>query len=81
MHSAGTMTQIDFELELAVLRTRRSPGLTAWLRGLSLFDRRAIREPAERDEYWARVQRRLAASDYRSPMWYRATPPGSPPTR
>lgn len=79
VHSAYTMTQLD--LELAALRLRRSPGITAWLRGLSFFDRRAIREPGDRDEYWARVQRRLAASDSQSRMWYRATPSGSRPTR
>jgi hypothetical protein len=56
------MTQL--ELELAELRRRRqSPGLVAWLRGLRPFDRRAIREPDERDVYWVNVQRRLAESD------------------
>ena len=56
------MTQV--ELELAALRERRqSSGLVAWLRGLRLFDRRAIREPDERDAYWVNVQRRLAESD------------------
>lgn len=69
------MTQIDLELELAALRTRRSPGLTAWFRGLRPFDRRAIREPAERDEYWTRVQRRLAESDYESLTRFRSPHP------
>ena len=56
------MTQLD--VELAALRARRrSPGLYARLRSLSLFDRRAIREPDERDAYWLNVQRRLAESD------------------
>lgn len=51
-------------MELAALRERRrSPGLGAWLRSLRPFDRRAIREPDERDAYWVNVQRRLAESD------------------
>ena len=58
------MTQLD--LELAALRERRrSFGFVAWLRGLRPFDRRAIREPDERDAYWINVQRRLAESDAR----------------
>lgn len=56
------MTQLD--LELAALRDRRhSTGFVAWLRSLRPFDRRAIREPGERDAYWINVQRRLAESD------------------
>jgi hypothetical protein len=56
------MTELD--LELAALRERRqSTGLVAWLRSLRPFDRRAIREPDERDAYWLNVQRRLAESD------------------
>ena len=56
------MTQL--ELELAALRQRRqSTGPVAWFRGLRPFDRRAIREPDERDAYWLNVQRRLAESD------------------
>ena len=56
------MTQL--ELELAALRQqRRSTGFTAWFHGLRLFDRRAIREPDERDAYWLNVQRRLTESD------------------
>ncbi|MDQ4034854.1 MAG: hypothetical protein M3153_02905 [Chloroflexota bacterium] len=54
----------ELELELAALRKRRpSRGLVAWLRGLPPFDRRAIREPNDRDAYWVNVQRRLAESD------------------
>ena len=56
------MTQLD--LELAALRQRRrSFGFVAWLRGFRPFDRRAIRVPDERDDYWIKVQRRLAESD------------------
>lgn len=55
------MTQLD--IEIAALRSRRYPRLTVWLRSMPLFDRRSIREPGERDVYWARVQRRLAESD------------------
>ena len=56
------MTQL--ELQLAALRQRRqSTGVIAWFRGLRPFDRRAIREPDERDVYWVNVQRRLAESD------------------
>jgi hypothetical protein len=52
------------ELEIAALRQRRrSPGFTAWLRSHRPFDRRAIREPDERDAYWVNVQKRLAESD------------------
>ena len=54
----------ELELELAALRERRqSTGFVAWLRTQSLFDRRSIKEPDERDLYWVRVQRRLAESD------------------
>jgi hypothetical protein len=54
----------ELELKLAALRERRqSSGLVAWIRGLRPFDRRAIREPDERDAYWVTVQRRLAESD------------------
>jgi hypothetical protein len=56
------MTQLD--LELAALRQRRqSTGFMAWFRSLRPFDRRAIREPDERDAYWINVQRRLAESE------------------
>ncbi len=71
------MTQIDLELELAALRTRRYPRLTVWFRGMRPFDRRSIREPAERDVYWERVQRRLAESDYESLTRYRVSEPAS----
>ena len=54
----------ELELELAALRERRqSAGIVAWLRSHRPFDRRSIREPDERDEYWVRVQQRLAESD------------------
>lgn len=54
----------ELELELAALRKRRqSSGIVAWLRSHRPFDRRAIREPDERDAYWVRVQQRLAQSD------------------
>ena len=54
----------DLDLALAALRERRqSRGLVAWLRSHRPFDRRAIREPDERDEYWLRLQQRLAESD------------------
>lgn len=55
------MTQL--EIELAALRARRSGGFVAWVRSLRPFDRRAIREPDERDAYWINLQRRLAESD------------------
>ena len=54
----------ELELELATLRGRRQPpGIVAWVRGFRPFDRRAIREPDERDAYWINVQRRLVESD------------------
>ena len=77
-HAAGTdqtphMTT-QLEVEISALRARRhSPGLMAWLRGLALFDRRAIRDPDSRDAYWANVQRRLAESDYVSLTRHRST--------
>lgn len=58
------MTELEIEMELAALRQRRqSRGVVAWVRSLRPFDRRAIREPDERDVYWVNVQRRLAESD------------------
>lgn len=58
------MTTAQLDLELAALRRRRrSFGVMAWFRSLRPFDRRAIREPSERDDYWIRVQQRLAESD------------------
>jgi hypothetical protein len=56
------MTELDLELQ-ALRRRRRSTGFTAWFRSHRPFDRRAIREPDERDEYWVRLQKRLAESD------------------
>ena len=54
----------ELDIELAALRAkRRSPGLLGWLRSHRPFDRRAIREPDERDAYWVNVQVRLAQSD------------------
>jgi hypothetical protein len=67
-------TQLD--LELAALRRRRtSPGFSARMRQLRLFDRRTIREPDSRDEYWTNVKRRLAVSDAASLHAQRATDP------
>ncbi|HEX5039419.1 MAG TPA: hypothetical protein VFW95_04745 [Candidatus Limnocylindria bacterium] len=58
------MTELELEMELAALRRRRqSTGIVAWVRSLRPFDRRAIREPDERDVYWVNVRRRLAESD------------------
>lgn len=65
-------TQLDLELS-ALRQRRRSPGLGAWLRGLAPFDRRAIRDPDERDAYWANVQVRLAESDAQFVRAQRAT--------
>lgn len=59
------MTAIDVEIQALRLR-RRSPGISGWLRQFRPFDRRAIREPAERDAYWTRVQVRLGESDHAS---------------
>ena len=73
------MTQA--ELELAKLRAkRRSLSLVDRLRQHRPFDRRAIREPDERDVYWANVQRRLAESDARFLIASRATQPPPRPT-
>ena len=58
------VTELELEMELAALRQRRqSKGLVAWIRSHRPFDRRAIREPDDRDVYWVNVQRRLAESD------------------
>jgi hypothetical protein len=62
------MTTLDMELA-ALRKRRRSIGFTTWARSTFMawlytqppFDRRAIREPDERDVYWVRVQQRLAA--------------------
>ena len=56
------MTELEMELQ-ALRRRRQSRGVVAWLRGHRPFDRRAIREPDERDVYWVRLQKRLAESD------------------
>lgn len=70
-------TQLD--LELSALRARRrSPGFGAWIRGLRPFDRRAIRDPDERDSYWATVQQRLAESDAASLLARASEPPQRP---
>lgn len=67
-------TQLD--IEIAALRAeRRSPGISAWFRRHRPFDRRAIRDPDDRDRYWAAVQIRLAESDYASLTRDRATTP------
>lgn len=72
------MTELNIDLELAALRERRGPSpIVVWLRGHRPFDRRSIREPAERDAYWARVQARLAESDAAS-LSRRATEPPAP---
>ncbi len=73
------MTQL--ELEISALRARRrSPGFLAWLRRHRPFDRRSIRNPAERDAYWIAVQRRLAESDAAS-LSRRETEPPRPAAR
>lgn len=69
-------TQLD--LELAALRARRrAPGLMDRLRRLPILDRRSIRDPDERDAYWANVQRRLAESDAAFILAQRASDPPS----
>jgi hypothetical protein len=71
----------DLELELAALRRRRrSPGLGAWLRQFAPFDRRAIRDPDERDSYWVVVRQRLAESDAVFLMNSRSSEPPTPTT-
>ena len=65
----------ELDIELAALRARRrSPGFMAWVRSHRPFDRRAIREPDERDAYWATVQQRLAESVAASLLRFRAEP-------
>jgi len=72
------MTELNLDLELAPLRNRRGPSpVVIWLRGHRPFDRRSIREPSDRDAYWARVQQRLAESDAAS-LHLRATEPPTP---
>jgi hypothetical protein len=73
------MTQA--ELELARLRAkRRSLSLMDRLRQYPPFDRRAIREPGERDVYWTNVQQRLAESDAAFLIASRSTEPPPRPT-
>ena len=61
----------DLDAQLAALRTRRpETTLYARMRRMRPFDRRAIREPGERDAYWATVQRRLAAIDHEARTLY-----------
>jgi hypothetical protein len=56
------MTTLD--VEIAALRQRRAaPSLIARLRRLPPFERRAIRDPDQRDVYWTRVRDRLEQSD------------------
>jgi len=69
------------EADLAALRARRrSLTLMDRLRGLAPFDRRSIREPSERDAYWATVQQRLAESDAAYLIASRSTEPPPRPT-
>lgn len=64
-------------MEIAALRARRrNPGFMTWVRSHRPFDRRAIREPSERDAYWVNVQRRLAESDAEFLLRYRDSPQG-----
>lgn len=74
------MTHVDAHLdrELAALRTRRPARLSSWIRTLAPFDRRAIREPGERDIYWSRIHRRLVESDA---AWILTTQSGEPAPR
>jgi hypothetical protein len=70
----------DLDVELAALRTRRyDPSLYARLRRMRVFDRRAIREPSERDAYWSAVQHRLAAIDHEARALYADGPPNPMP--
>ena len=70
-------TQID--LELTALRARRRRrSFVAWLRS-SRPSERTIRDPRERDAYWAAVQRRLAESHAAFILAQAATSP--PPRR
>jgi hypothetical protein len=47
------------------------------LRQLPFLDRRAIRDPDERDAYWANVQQRLVESDAAFILAQRASDPPS----
>ncbi|HEX2765479.1 MAG TPA: hypothetical protein VHR55_02410 [Candidatus Limnocylindria bacterium] len=66
------MTELEAQLaQLAELRTRRTDTtLYARIRRMRPFDRRSIREPAERDAYWVNVQRRLAAIELEARTLY-----------
>jgi hypothetical protein len=68
------MTQLEAELT-ALRARRRSPSLMDRLRGVRPFDRRSIRQPAERDAYWANVQRRLVESEAALLIASRSTEP------
>ncbi len=71
------MTTSQLDLELAALRRRSHRAATyAWLRRYRFFDRRSIREPAERDAYWANVQQRLTAIAHEARTLYADAPPG-----
>ena len=72
------MTQLEAELT-ALRARRRSLTLMDRLRSLPPFDRRSIREPGERDAYWAVVQQRLAESDAAFLISSRSTEPPSRP--
>lgn len=73
------MTQV--EMELSALRARRrSLSLMDRLRAFAPFDRRAIREPNERDAYWATLRQRLAESDAAFLIASRSTEPPPRPT-
>lgn len=75
------MTYQQIELELAALRAkRRNVGFVAWVRSLRPFDRRAIRDPDERDAYWVLLQRRLAESDAAYLLSQAAAEPPAAPT-
>lgn len=74
------MAHLDLEMEIAALRKRReTPAVVAWLRQFGPLDRRSIREPDERDAYWATVQQRLAESDAVWIQSHRATEPPREP--
>jgi hypothetical protein len=71
---AAWVTSLD--LELTTLRRRSHRAATyARLRRLRPFERRAIREPADRDAYWATVQQRLAAIGDEARTLYANGPP------
>ena len=64
LQTSAVIIVFDLELEISALRQRRqTTGFVVWLRSHRPFDRRAIREPDERDDYWVRVQQRINESD------------------